>query len=248
MPSTVPTATHDDLLCERCGYRIQGLPHDGPCPECGRPIRSSLPDARAGSPWQQEGGIGAAIETALGVLKSPRAAFSQISIRGRPDAPLLAGNIAAAAFLIALGTWVAILRDLWMSEGRLDMGSLLGAAAFAIVFGGYGAVIVLHALTAIEHRGIRFFGARRGWRITPSVATSICSHASVGWVIAGAMVLLGVLVGMWSEAAAADCPAWLREALLSAPRTAPAAGFLAGLFVFEMLVYIGVRRCRFANA
>ena len=42
---TAPSPPPDEytLLCERCGYIIEGLPTDNPCPECNRPIALSLP-------------------------------------------------------------------------------------------------------------------------------------------------------------------------------------------------------------
>jgi hypothetical protein len=32
----------DDIPCERCGYDLRGLPHDGQCPECGLYTRFSI--------------------------------------------------------------------------------------------------------------------------------------------------------------------------------------------------------------
>lgn len=37
--ATVPAET--DLLCEHCGYTLNGLPDDSRCPECGEPIAPS---------------------------------------------------------------------------------------------------------------------------------------------------------------------------------------------------------------
>lgn len=244
----MPRDEHDPvLLCERCGYRIEGLPHERPCPECGRPVRSSLPSARPGSPWQKQGGQATGLRTTVAALRRPAALFEQIQIRGSQDDPLLAGAIAATSLLLAMAAWLASLRTIWKSQGSLDTGTVLGAAAFAAVVGGFGSVIVLHALTAIEHWGVRFFAARRGWRVTRNVATSVCAHASAGWLLSGALVLLGALLGMWAEGAAGEAPGWLRTSLRAAPTVLPLAGFFAGLLLFETLVYIGVRRCRFAN-
>jgi hypothetical protein len=40
-----------DLLCEGCGYVLNGLPHDGRCPECGKAIAESLGRQRVGPAW-----------------------------------------------------------------------------------------------------------------------------------------------------------------------------------------------------
>lgn len=119
-------------------------------------------------------------------------------------------------------------------------GSLVGLAVLWYV--------VLLGLTRIESAGIRFFGRRRGWRVTPDLATAVCAHASVGWAAAG----LGVLaVSMYWQAHWGPGTTLVQR--LSAVQYywvwAPslAGVFLAGLVLFEILVYIGVRECRYAN-
>lgn len=103
---------------------------------------------------------------------------------------------------------------------------------------------MLVILTWIEHRGIRFFGARRGWRVTPAVATVVCAHASVGWLVGSLLLLLTF----------ASEP-MLR--IIGGPVTIDggrmvlgsfgAGALFAGLMWFEILVFLGARRCRFAN-
>ena len=42
MPRVAPIVpTETDVLCEGCGYTLNGLPETGNCPECGRPIAQS---------------------------------------------------------------------------------------------------------------------------------------------------------------------------------------------------------------
>src|SRR3954447_19578537 len=50
----VPVAS--DVLCESCGYTLNGLPEGGNCPECGQPIvRSTVEDRREPPAWEREG-------------------------------------------------------------------------------------------------------------------------------------------------------------------------------------------------
>ena len=42
-----------DLLCESCGYTLKGLPLDGHCPECGKPIGESTGTHRRPPLWEQ---------------------------------------------------------------------------------------------------------------------------------------------------------------------------------------------------
>jgi hypothetical protein len=91
-----------------------------------------------------------------------------------------------------------------------------------------------------------FFGRRRGWRVTPTVAWAVCGHASVGWVVAGCLVAAGLHAASLAARGRPAGPALLARDIVIA--WAPLAGFFAGMLVFETLVYLGVRRLRFANA
>ena len=42
------------LLCEKCGYIVNGIPMDSLCPECATPIEESLPENRRLSAWESK--------------------------------------------------------------------------------------------------------------------------------------------------------------------------------------------------
>ncbi|MFM9996864.1 MAG: hypothetical protein ACKVU4_13815 [Phycisphaerales bacterium] len=234
------------LLCERCGYVVEGLPGDGPCPECGTPIADSLPDRRRGSPWQQRAGFASWLRTGILMLRHPVRAWAVIRIESTCIGWAQV-NRGVAAALIAIVTSARVTR------------ATVGPPAPEFLRWCYWAVvslvltllftIVLRLLTAVEHRGVRFFGARRGWRVTHTVADAVCAHASVGWLVAGVLFGAGAIIvdsGLARQTAAAigrpilaPTP-WLRY-------FPPGLGFFAGLLVFEFLVYFGVRHNRYAN-
>jgi len=119
------------------------------------------------------------------------------------------------------------------------MGLLSNITLIPIVFLGYGLLIL------IEEWGVRFFGRQRNWRVTSDIAKTVCAHASVGWIICSALlsslwVVLEVYARNQRVATSRNLPADYVGILF-------AATFVFGMLVFETLVYIGVRRCKFAN-
>lgn len=105
-----------DLLCEHCGYTLNGLPADARCPECGNPVTDSVADGRVVSTWEsREGGakVGGFFRTTYDVIVRPTWFFRHLTAR-RDDprgavvfalvhstvASLLAGVTGAAHFQI----------------------------------------------------------------------------------------------------------------------------------------------------
>jgi hypothetical protein len=61
--ASVPAET--DPLCEGCGYVLSGLPGDGRCPECGKPLEESAATLRREPDWEQPDASGSASASAL---------------------------------------------------------------------------------------------------------------------------------------------------------------------------------------
>lgn len=52
-PSATSVPSPGDILCEACGYTLNGLPAEGNCPECGTPVAFSTTQSRRTSPaWE----------------------------------------------------------------------------------------------------------------------------------------------------------------------------------------------------
>lgn len=60
------------VLCETCGYPLEGLPAEGCCPECSTPVATSHPMSRTGTPWQGGAGLGPLWATWRRVLFQPQ--------------------------------------------------------------------------------------------------------------------------------------------------------------------------------
>jgi len=242
------------LLCERCGYVVDGLPLAGACPECGKPIAESLPARRTGTPWQRDRTLPAAAATCWAMWASPRRIFDAAAIapdRARPGQTLLSlADLChyAAAFLATLpivltaGGSIVVFT---LGRGSAEfLPTMIWLAVLVLAAGGiaFPITLVFAALSGIERAGVQFFGRTRRWRVSPVVASVVCALAAAGWV-AGGVIGMGLCAGAWIAALASDNGAhWANLALAS-----PIAGFIIGLLWFEILVYVGVRRCRFAN-
>lgn len=257
----------DRLLCEECGYPLEGLGEKtsdkstfagARCPECGVLVAESMPEARVGSAWQRRASVRGWVRTCWEVLHRPRETMRGVAIRGLGGRGLLWINLVVAAAVL-VDPWVGVLigdpARGWPSRPTASGVARYGATWVVEV--GVG-VAVLAMLTWVESVGVRFFGARRGWRVTREVAWQVCAHASVGWIVMGMLPLMGMAVSFalarwfgWSPSGNVDL-GWMGMGRV--PWTyvmngsVVAGGLLAGLMVFEWLVYVGVRECRFANA
>ncbi|MFG0306325.1 MAG: hypothetical protein ACF8Q5_08945 [Phycisphaerales bacterium JB040] len=249
MPRETPWEDEYTLLCERCGYVIEGLATVGNCPECGRPIAESLPERRPGTAWQQHRTFQALIRTSWETLRHPSRTLRVMRFDQRNS--------------LDLGTQYAILTGLWLTvslslplfllritdlSGGADGGRTLFAAS-VLALGGLGVMmllgfvvaIVIAALTAVERLGLRVLANRHGYRITRPIAIAITAHGSVGW-LAGSLVATPFLVSGWVLSAAsktgADSIVWTGLGLL---------GFLTGFLFFETFAWLGLRRLKYAN-
>lgn len=215
------------LLCEDCGYVIEGMAQEDRCPECGTRVVESLPERRSLIPGKRD------------IIRHPFRSFDRVTIEdpdsaGRRTAVrcLIAGSLVAGAFVIGWLPWWFVEMDLPRAVYSALIATLTAVFASALLW------VVLLLLTWIEMRGLRFIGARHGYRTTKAVAETVCSHASVGWVIGGAIWFLG-----WIAVGAGV----LVDFFVPLGLLIGVVGLIAGLLIFEGLAYIGMRRCKFAN-
>jgi len=218
----------DQDRCERCGYALTGLEPQGACPECGEPLARSHPGARPGLPWQQRRGAGPWLQTALAVGLRPRTSFRRMRVKGEP----LIDLCFPASIVLILGTAWVLLLALAALPRPLLTGFLAGGA--------------VAALSGLDAAGAGLMALWRGDPNPFAKAWRVAAYASAGWIPGG--LLLGKLavlfahdeLGAWWPWAASGIDPTLEIALLL-------LGLLAAILPFEILVFVGMRRVRFAN-
>ncbi|MBO6738875.1 MAG: hypothetical protein JJ916_03355 [Phycisphaerales bacterium] len=240
------------LLCEKCGYVIEGLDQSGNCPECGKAIADSLPERRVGTPWQQSPGVGSLVRTWLMTLRHPLRTLDVMRINEREGTGL------ALKTLFTAGLWMYIvicLIEMMNPYSLLGFLGTLGASAIGTPI----VIVALIILTTIELSGLIVISRSRGFRITEPIADNIVSHGSVGWVWCGAFIALSLYCygqSMMPSEELFRLPPWNAQPNISGYGLADHYGFMSLIFLlmsipgflfFETFAYLGLRRCKYAN-
>lgn len=232
------------LLCEKCGYVIEGLDQAGNCPECGKPIVESLPERRIGTPWQQSPSVGSLVRTWWMTLRHPVRTLDVIWFEEHPG---LSPAMASSAYsTIILAVFVLI----GMIPGAIDpvsgMTDLVGTTILTVIIVAVIAFLltqVYFVLTLIEAKGLRVIGHTRGFRITDNIAWAIVGHGALGWAIVNASVIVLVLSELLLSGLKLPHTDQLSLISIALGITTVLFGFL----FFETFAYLGLRRLKFAN-
>ncbi len=190
------------LLCEKCGYIVNGIPQDSLCPECAAPIVESLPAARRPPDWEREkAGFLSFWKTTAQLIFVPGRFFRSMTPRGevRRSANFARWHIwltsflfGAAAYIHASWAW-PIFRNkqaLWVDRPYWEMlvGSMI-IAIFAMV-----AYVLLSVTTAIASRLTAWEAAYRGLRLPRRVVQRALHYHSAHYLPV-ALLTLGTIWG-----------------------------------------------------
>ena len=137
MPRVAPIVPAEtDVLCEGCGYTLNGLPETSNCPECGRAIAESVGTHRRLSPFETTGAFREFVKTTLAVLFRPTAFYGTLRARQETvrSITFANGHRLIAAVLFALAAFGHLLWILDTSLGGIDRPIWLDTVALVGMF------------------------------------------------------------------------------------------------------------------
>ena len=237
------------LLCEGCGYVLDGLPADSRCPECGRPIAESTgTQTRRPPAWESRGGspVSRFLKTTTEVLFRPTRFYRTFVTRQPPGASRWFGRIhlGLASLLIGLA---AAEHFLWMvrlsaSRSVLDLARQPWLHAIATLV---MAVVVdqfIYWTTRLAARLTHWEATYRGLRLPLSVVRRGLDYHTVHYIpvaLVAAVTVVGYQVLLARGSAGFDS-AQKYLYLLSGEIV------LSALYLFQTY-WIGMRNMMYAN-
>jgi hypothetical protein len=177
MPHASISPSEITLVCEKCGYVLNGLNSDSRCPECGTPIAESLPELRQSPPWEDptEPRLRGFIRTSAAVTFHPTRFFRALPSRAKPGLARSFGQIqyAIAAVLFGIAT-AAHASWLLLAYGWPRRSVYLAAIVFAVVL-----FVLLNLMTALAARLTNWEATYRGMRLPlPVVGRGLHYHSA----------------------------------------------------------------------
>src|SRR3954453_20686151 len=170
MPRVAPVVPDEtDLLCEGCGYTLNGLPTPSNFPECGKPIEQSVGDHRHPSAFEQHPSAASFLSTSAAVILRPKHFYRTLTSRSNPPAAAtfarihryLASVLLGAAALGHLRWVLAMLQGTRLSSPLALLMMLLGFAVMTNLFL-LGLTKLAAWLSAIE---AKYWGMRLPYRV-----------------------------------------------------------------------------------
>lgn len=244
MDRVVPAES--DLLCEACGYTLNGLPADCNCPECGVPVARSVEhDGRGWTGFEQRPGASSFIATTFAVLARPQRFYRAIITRqDHPAAAIFARRhrvIAAGLFALSAVGYARWLESqsgaaVWRPGGPW----VLPLAATGLLWG--ATHLLLTYVTRLAAWLSAMEGRYWGMRLPRSAVARCLQYHAASYLPVGLLAVtlvwgywIGLHAGWWSWTSGRWYP-WILSAAVVV-----SAGYLFAQYLFAM------RNIRYAN-
>ena len=234
-----------DLLCEACGYTLNGLPDGSNCPECGKPVAESIGSQRQIPQWEREGGrtFGAFLATSTEIIFRPTRFYKNLATRreikpARQFATLhwiITSILFGLAMYAHLG-WYLTWGMSWM--GLRGAPSIWIAAALIVI-----TYLVLHGVTYVAARLTTWEAAYRGLRLPLNVVLrGMYYHAAHYLPVALAVAITVWANSMWEHFhRGASVPSYDTYLYVLCGEVILFAGYLFNTY------WIGMRNMMYAN-
>jgi hypothetical protein len=178
----VPELT--DLLCEACGYVLNGLPDTSRCPECGKLISESVGENRIPPAWESaDSKTRGFMRTSFNLIFHPTTFYRNLVVRGSLDSARSFARIhwwiAASLFGLAAAThtfwyWFLLRSQPWwnsLSTAGMFLGDLLGLTLLTY--------FALDGISRLAARLTHWEGTYRGFRLPYNIVLrGIYYHAA----------------------------------------------------------------------
>lgn len=227
------------LLCERCGYVIEGLDTEGQCPECAKPIAESLRGDYPGSPWQHRFEFSGIVRSWFLILRHPIQQSRALKVNQQETFAMTWLVNFLAAILITPAT-IIFLITISIIDSGFFANNVIAVVVYTLVAMGYW--ILASSYASLASPRVQLIARWRNQRLTLPVARTAVAYASVGLtlapiIISASLVLFSALIVLDLGSPIVGqllVLAWL----LSVP---------AAVVYFEVLLWIACRRLRYRN-
>jgi hypothetical protein len=185
-----------DILCEGCGYTLNGLPEDGRCPECGKPVAESRDAARAAPAWEhpEVHRPAAFVSTTAAVIFRPTQFYRTLATRLRTEP---AKDFARWHWLIAaaLFTLSAYIHSWWEFGSLYPRGALPAWVQWPIFIGlGIAVYLALFGVTKLAAFLTNWEASYRGLRLPINVVLRGMYYHAAHYLPVALMALTTVVV------------------------------------------------------
>ncbi len=243
MPRAAPIIpAENDLLCEGCGYTLNGLSDDSRCPECGKLIAESWPELRKPPEWEVTGrGF---VATTWEVLWHPSRFYRTFSTFGNMLRAARFSSYHLLPVSLALTATAAVHLE-WMlglSAGRRwERGDWIALVAVTLM-GTLITFAALKLLTRLAARLTAWEAAYRGLRLDYHVVLRGMHYHAAHYLPVALLAAMTVLGYQWL-ARHANLPPESAEWYLYTL----CAEVILGAFYLFWTYWIGMRNMMYAN-